>query len=423
MNSDAPSTGGFPQPSSPGITSASGSFSFESLRRDVRGLRGAVAAGDEVALATTDAGLVAAAIATLDGWADTVHLIGPGAELAVPEIARIRIESLVATDGEPVADDYSGERSTAWVVYSSGTTGEPTPVSHTLSTLSRTVVATAHARRLRWGILYDPTRMAGLQVILQAMASDAPLVAPDFGLRLDQRIGTLIDHGVTALSATPTLWRQVLQLPTPPWPLEQITLGGEIADQMVLDALANRFPDARIVHVFASTETGAAFSVHDGRAGFPVAYLDDAPRGIRLEVRGDILHVLSPGVSVAGDDGFVSTGDVVSIDGDRVSFRGRASGVVNVGGTNVWPEEVETFLRSHPLVSEALVWAVPNALAGNLLTAQVVAAPTDDPELTQGLGKELRKWARQHLANTHVPARVLVVDQLDLSSTGKVTRS
>jgi len=265
--------------------------------------------------------------------------------------------------------------------------------------------------------------MAGLQVILQAMASDAPLVAPDFGLRLDQRIGTLIDHGVTALSATPTLWRQVLQLPTPPWPLEQITLGGEIADQMVLDALANRFPDARIVHVFASTETGAAFSVHDGRAGFPVAYLDDAPRGIRLEVRGDILHVLSPGVSVAGDDGFVSTGDVVSIDGDRVSFRGRASGVVNVGGTNVWPEEVETFLRSHPLVSEALVWAVPNALAGNLLTAQVVAAPTDDPELTQGLGKELRKWARQHLANTHVPARVLVVDQLDLSSTGKVTRS
>jgi len=38
--------------------------------------------------------------------------------------------------------------------------------------------------------------------------------------------------------------------------LRQITLGGEIADQAVLDALARRFPGARITHVYASTEAG-----------------------------------------------------------------------------------------------------------------------------------------------------------------------
>ncbi len=151
----------------------------------------------------------------------------------------------------------------------------------------------------------------------------------------------------------------------------------------ILDALAQRYPDARIVHVFASTETGAAFSVRDGRAGFPVSYLSEPPRGIELEIREGILHVRSPGVSTAGADGFASTGDIVEVVDDRVFFRGRASGVVNVGGTNVFPEQVEHLLRTHPDVRDALVTSVANALAGNLLVAQVVASDAVDAAARQ----------------------------------------
>jgi acyl-CoA synthetase (AMP-forming)/AMP-acid ligase II len=171
--------------------------------------------------------------------------------------------------------------------------------------------------------------------------------------------------------------------------------------------------------VFASTETGAAFSVRDGRAGFPLAYLSEPPRGIALEVRDGILHVHSPGASAAGPDGFASTGDIVEIVDDRVFFRGRASGVVNIGGANVWPEEVENLLRSHPSVVDAVVSATPNALVGNLLVARVVAAP--DAERA-GLGKELRAFVRGNAPSTHVPATVKVVDELETSAAGKAVR-
>ncbi|MEQ9164203.1 MAG: AMP-binding protein, partial [Ilumatobacter fluminis] len=271
-----------------------------------------------------------------------------------------------------------------------------------------------------WGLLYDPNRMAGLQVLLQALTTRSSLVIPDLHAPLTARLDTLVQGGVTALSATPSLWRQMLQAPqSTELGLRQITLGGEIADQRILDALAARFPDARIVHVFASTETGAAFSVRDGRAGFPVDFLDDAPKGIELDIRDGVLHVFSPGVSTAGPDGFASTGDRVDVVDDRVVFLGRDSGVVNIGGNNVWPEVVETMLREHDDVNDAVVTARPNPLMGNVLVATVELRPG---VAADGMPKQLRSWVRDRAPRTHVPATVDIVERLEISSTGKVIR-
>lgn len=415
------------------VASPSGDLTHGDLRADALELRGLARRAGPVGLVTTDAGLVAAALVALDGWASEVHLLGHGVgtDRLPPGAPVIGDDDVPAADargaagsGTPVDRDVAEEaapdaETTAFVVYTSGTTGVPKAVRHTIATLSRTVVRTDVAGALTWGLLYDPNRMAGLQVLLQSLASGSTVVATDPDRSLAARLAELSARGVDALSATPTLWRLILQLPDVGVDLRQITLGGEIADQLVLDALARRFPGARIVHVFASTETGAAFSVRDGREGFPVEYLHDPPRGVRLAIRDGVLHVHSPGSSAAGPDGFASTGDVVEVVDGRVLFRGRASGVVNVGGANVWPEEVEGLLRTHPEVQDAVVVAKPNPMSGNVLVATVV--PTADAT-ADGLGKRVRAWARGHMENTHVPAMVKVVEALDVSPTGKAVR-
>jgi acyl-coenzyme A synthetase/AMP-(fatty) acid ligase len=388
------------------VESSAHRLSHDDLRADALDLRSRVDRGGILHLRTDDAAVIAAAVVSLDGWAAEVHLVPSGLEL----------------DAQASEEVDDGDVLTRWVLYTSGTTGTPKAIAHTLASLSRTVVRDGGSvSSMVWGLLYDPNRMAGIQVVLQSVLSGARLVAPSLADPLGERIAALAAGGVDALSATPTLWRRILQLPNSErLDLRQITLGGEIADQPVLDALRHRYPQARIVHVFASTETGAAFSVSDGRAGFPLSYLTEAPRGIALEIRDGILHVHSPGASVAGPDGFASTGDIVEVVGDRVVFRGRASGVVNVGGANVWPEEVENLLRTHPAVVDAVVTATPNPLAGNLLVARVVAAP--DAERA-GLGKQLRVFVREHAPSTHVPATVKVVDELETSTAGKAVRA
>ncbi|MEZ5260649.1 MAG: hypothetical protein R2755_02460 [Acidimicrobiales bacterium] len=161
---------------------------------------------------------------------------------------------------------------------------------------------------------------------------------------------------------------------------------GKIADQRLLDALHARFEGARVTHVFASTESGTAFPVATaGRV--PRSLPERATPGIRLEIRDGVLHVATTASSAAGADGFVSTGDVVEVSGDRVLFRGRASGVVNVGGAMVWPEQVEGAAAHHPDVVDAVVTATPNPLAGNLLLASVVpAAGVDGAAQAAGCG-------------------------------------
>jgi acyl-coenzyme A synthetase/AMP-(fatty) acid ligase len=401
------------------VIDPSGEWTYEDLYSDPLNLREAVSQNSSVALRTSSALNVAAAVIALDGWASSVHLIPPD------------VDPSIVTDGSPLIDEFLPKRHinsiekptgqiTAWILYTSGTTGTPKSIRHTIESLSRTISNSKHVAELTWGVLYDPNRMAGIQVILQSLASLTSVVAPNPYESLQQRVAFLRSHGVDALSATPTLWRQILQVAdVDGWNLRQITLGGEISDQKILDALSSQFPESRIAHIFASTETGAAFAVVDRRAGFPVSYLTDAPRGVKLEIRENVLYVCSPLVSGAPADGFVSTEDEIEIVDDRCLFLGRKSGMVNIGGAKVWPEAVERILRTHPQVIDAAVQAKANPFSGAILTAKVVAcegAPED-------FSKQLRIWMKSNSPIHFVPATIQVVDSLEISQAGKVNRS
>jgi len=321
--------------------------------------------------------------------------------------------TLAPLDAEPQTFDSPTE----WVIYTSGTSGEPKAVQHTLESLSRAVRSVDGPRT--WGLVYDPHRLAGLAVVLQALATESTLVDVRAG-KITEKVDAMREAGVTALSATPTLWRQMLQTGrTSGWALERITLGGEVSDQRTLDALAAEFPQARITHIFAASETGVAFAVGDGREGFPLAYLDSPPRGVALDIRDDILWVHSPNSSVAGADGFASTEDVVNVTDDRVLFVGRSSGMVNVGGSKVFPEQVESLIREHPAIADALVYAKSNPFSGSILLAKVIVLAG-----AEGIqAAEIRRWVASRVPNHMVPAQIEIVDELPRSDNGKVVRS
>ncbi|MEV0134019.1 AMP-binding protein [Dactylosporangium sp. NPDC050688] len=392
------------------------------LERDGFGLRQIVPPGGTVVVASRGALPVAAVFAALDGWAARVDLVGPEGLGSAPDSAVVLVDDLGAHAAVMSGTaPPPGEAATRWRLRSSGTTGAGKTTDHSISALARTVRrpdGPGSAGAYRWGLLYPPTRMAGVQVVLQALFGGESVVDAAHLAGLEQRLEWFAAWDVNALSATPTLWRQILQLGhASGLRLKQATLGGEIADQRLLDAMGDRF-GCRVSHVFASTEAGVAFSVSDGRAGFPRAFLHRGPRGIRLEIRDGVLHVHNPGSSRAEPDGFVSTGDRVTVVDDRVHFEGRVDGVVNVGGETVVPERVEEALRRHPRVHDALVVPRRNAFSGWILHAEVVPDGAEDGQLAG----ELRRQVREELGPAHVPARVVLVSQLRSSTTGKALR-
>ncbi|MGH7655244.1 MAG: AMP-binding protein, partial [Gemmatimonadaceae bacterium] len=161
--------------------------------------------------------------------------------------------------------DGGGSCTTEWILFTSGTSGVPKMVVHTISSLVGAIPPNAPgADPIVWSTFYDIRRYGGLQILLRAVLggtslniSDAHEPAPDFLARAGA-------HGVTHMTGTPSHWRRALMgSAAHKISPRYVRLSGEIADQAILDGLRECYPEAKIVHAFASTEAGVAFEVHD----------------------------------------------------------------------------------------------------------------------------------------------------------------
>lgn len=324
---------------------------------------------------------------------------------------------------------------TEWVMFTSGTTGAPKMVVHTLDGLTGAIKPPKPgASPPVWGTFYDIRRYGGLQILLRALHGEGSMVLSEPGEPLADLLVRLGRHGVTHVTGTPSHWRQVLisresSLIAP----DYVRLSGEIADQAVLDALKARYPQAAIGHAYASTEAGVGFEVTDGVQGFPASFVDRAVDEVEMRVVDGTLqlrsrrtarsYVNAGQLALVDDDGFVTSGDLVERRGDRFHFVGRRDGVINVGGLKVHPEEVEAVVSRHPAVRAALVKGRRNPITGEIVVAEVVLAFELGASDEAALKAEILAFCRGELPPHKIPARISFVSALAMTAGGKLERA
>ncbi len=314
---------------------------------------------------------------------------------------------------------------TTWLLPTSGTTGTPKLIAHTFATLTRSMNTRRVGDDYTWGSLYSLRRFAGLQVFLQSLMCGTPLILNEEGADLHDVLSRFIDLGCNALSATPSMWRKLAMHPLfDRLTLKQITLGGEIVDQAILDMLAKRFPGARITHIYASTEAGVGFAVRDGRAGFPADYLLQAPLGVAMRIDAQN-HLwfgtkLVQSLATGAENEWIDSGDVVETQADRVRFLGRANGSINVGGNKVMPEEIESVIKELPDVAFVQVRARKSAMLGSLVEAAIT--PTLGTVLDVAFKKQVTAHCRARLDGFKVPAFIVAAEAIQLTASGKLSR-
>jgi acyl-coenzyme A synthetase/AMP-(fatty) acid ligase len=319
-------------------------------------------------------------------------------------------------------------RRSEWVMFTSGTTGRPKMVAHSLDGLAGAISPGHDGLPPIWGTFYDIRRYGGLQMLFRALLGGGSMIlsrpdetVSDFLLRLSQR-------RVTHLSATPSHWRRALMSPSIKAVAPQyLRLSGEIADQAVLDHLAAMFPRTPIGHAYASTEAGVGFEVNDGLEGFPASFVDREGAPVEIKVVDGSLRLRSSRTAthyvgtvesgLADEDGFVDTGDMVEQRGHRFYFVGRRSGIINVGGLKVHPEEVEAVINRHPAVRMSLVKARKNPITGAIVVAEVVADRGGE-----ALKEEIMAACRAALPAFKAPTSIRFVEALAVTPGGKLER-
>ena len=294
----------------------------------------------------------------------------------------------------------------------------------------------------RWLPTYRPHLYAGLQVVLQVLATGSTLLLSGSLDSLSHQLMWGGLNSVTHLSATPSFFRQGLFLglfEQGEWPLRQLTLGGEIVDQPLLDRLSEKFPQARKTHIYATTETGRLFAVNDGLAGFPTRYLTELPMKkeaqpkVKIKIDEDELFAKTDrlatqsdsSASLADAEGWYATGDLVEICGERVYFLGRKSETINIGGNKVQPARLEAIFRELDYISDIKIYPKKSSLVGNLLAAEVVLTE----EATTNFGERnrvqnmLETFCQKNLASYERPRFWGFVSQIELTDAQKKKRA
>jgi acyl-CoA synthetase (AMP-forming)/AMP-acid ligase II len=141
-----------------------------------------------------------------------------------------------------------------------------------------------------------------------------------------------------------------------------------------------------------------------------------------LEFRGPVVSPGYLGDTVANDeahhDDWFRTGDVARIDEDGYVFIvDRKKDLIVSGGINIAPSEIEQVLMAHPAVAAAGVCGVADSTYGEAVHAAVALRKGAEASTD-----ELMSWCREHLASVKKPREIVVVDQLPMSSTGKLLR-
>jgi len=221
-----------------------------------------------------------------------------------------------------------------------------------------------------------------------------------------------------------------------------VTSSAALFSAPVKDEFFRHLPDLVIVDAIGSSESGnnGMATVTKGetamKSGPTVSVLGDTV------VFDEDLHPVAPGSGTIGKiartgnipvgyyndpvktaevfihvDGvrYVMPGDFATIEEDgSITLLGRGSVSINSGGEKIFPEEVESAVRSHPDVLDAIVVGAPDERWGQRVAA--IIQPRGDLVPTLD---EVQAHCRDHIAGYKVPRELHVVEQIERSPSGK----
>ncbi|MFY1685021.1 amino acid adenylation domain-containing protein [Micromonospora sp. WMMD730] len=382
-----------------------------------------------------------------------VEVDAEGAAVGVP----------AAPVGVPASPGVSGD-SAAYVIYTSGSTGRPKGV---------TVPHSAVTRLLHWGRDFLDAGPDDVWSMFHSMSFDFSVweiwgalstggrlvVVPYWVSRNPEDFHRLVTGaGVTVLNQTPSSFAQFEEVDSrsdQPHALRWVIFGGEALEHASVRRWAARhgWDRPRLVNMYGITET----TVHVTARTLRPDDVGDGLSRIGREVAGLTAHVLDPmlvpvPIGAVGElyvggarlargyagrpaltaERFVAdpygsrpggrlyrTGDRVRLrpDGD-LEYAGRVDNMVNIRGFRVEPGEIEGTLARHPAVGAAVVTARTDGPGRVTLVGYVTPAGTATLTAT-----EVREWLRHQLPEYLLPARLMVLDALPLTPTGKVDRA
>ena len=330
--------------------------------------------------------------------------------------------------GEPGAE--------ALILFTSGTTGLPKPVGVSDRQLIRRIKGMAAPFRAdakpAVGLMCVPFFHVGgaLGTLGSLYSGNTSVVQQRFDA--GEWLRLVSQHRVTTTFMVPTMLQRVLDHPdfagADLTSLIAIAYGAAAAPVALVRRAMAALPHVAFANVFGQTETLGAYTTllpDDHRDPARAGSVGRPLPGVEVRVvdpnTGDDVNAGTVGelwVNTTQNvtDGWLHTGDLARQDAQGYIFcTGRLSDTINRGGEKFGPVEVEEALRTHAAVRDVAVAGIDDEELGQRVGAAVVACAPVTLD-------ELRSHCRESIAYFKLPERLVIVEDIPYTSTGKINR-
>jgi O-succinylbenzoic acid--CoA ligase len=307
-------------------------------------------------------------------------------------------------------------------VLTSGSSGTPKPVGLTYGNFLWNAVGSGFNIGVdpadRWLCCVPLSHIAGLGIVMRSVIYGTAAVVHD-GFEVDRVAASLESDGITVVSVVATMLTRLLEAGADlSAPRAILVGGGPVSEERLEEALAK---GATVVQTYGMTETCSQVTTlapADARRKIGSAGRPLLTTHLRIE-EGEILvqgPTIAPGC--ADGDGWLHTGDLGHIDEEGFLYvKDRIDDLIDSGGENVVPAEVEEVLLRHPEVADAAVVGREDPEWQQAVTAVVVLESG-----SQVTPDDLRRHCAGSLAGFKVPKRIELASALPRTPSGKLLR-
>ena len=403
---------------------------------------------DELRYCLDDAGieLLVVDLSTTDAAASAVQ----GRRVAVRTATEL--DTLAESESDHPLTSAPGEDEISVMLYTSGTTGRPkgVPRSHRAEHAAAVAHAVQTQQRLgevSLGVM-PMFHTMGLRTLLASVVVGGTWVAqPSFDA--EEAVQLITEQAVTSLYLVPTIYWSLLRTGklSTATTLDRLAYAGAAMAPALAERLVAEVAPGAFVNHFGSTEI-YTFSIGPdvaakpgsaGRAGIfsRVRLVAPDPGAapdalVRPGEQGQVIVSMASPEAFAGywrrpdadqkaiRDGWYYTGDLATADADGdLCVSGRVDDMINSGGENVYPDEIEAVLARCPDIDDVCVVGLFDERWGQAVTAFVVPVPRLAPPAA---AEKALAFAKEALPSLKRPKRVIAVDAIPRSGVGKTLR-
>jgi long-chain acyl-CoA synthetase len=385
-----------------------------------------------------------------DGLPALLMIAGADAETDLPGWERYP-ECVADQPDTPIADEIEGDL----LQYSSGTTGRPKGIKRELPHLPPAEVPGMMSALVGFwmdpdAVYLSPAPLYHTAPSVWSMSAQAGGITTVVMEKFDAEgtLDAIQRHRITHAQFVPVMFVRMLKLPhsvrdsydlsslkrvmhaAAPCPVEikkqMIDWWGPIIDEYYASSEA----------IGSTLITAEDWLAHPGSVGKPmlggVHILDEDGNVLPPNQPGEIyfeggysFEYLNDATKTAASrdkHGWTTVGDVGYLDDDGYLFlTDRRHHMIISGGVNIYPQEAENLLVTHPKVMDAAVFGVPDDEMGQRVMA--VVQTVEEADGTDQFADELLDWLRDRLAHFKCPRSIAFEQQLPRTDTGKLYKN